>query len=187
MHHVTRFDPAELETPAPYAAHSLGYRRASHIGRGVGAVHTGFGTCELAAGGSIDSHVHSYEELVYVVEGSPHLTLDGQTYRLNPDDAVFIGVASTHSWSAPESERCRWIDLQAPQARPETDPADTFFVPGERRTEGQSVSVRDPRARFFARWQPSQMDVDFLKNPAPVDAPAVSSSMVSGSSRTRNR
>ena len=31
MHHVTRFDPAGLKTPVPYAGHSLGYRRASHI------------------------------------------------------------------------------------------------------------------------------------------------------------
>jgi quercetin dioxygenase-like cupin family protein len=179
VHHVTRFDPAGLKTPVPYAGHSLGYRRASHIDRAVGAVHTGFGTCELAAAGSVDAHVHSYEELVYVVEGNPYLTLDGQTQQLGPDDAAFIGVAATHSWSAPDSERCRWIDFQTPQARPETDPADTFFVPGQPRNGGQPLSVRDPRARFFARWQSSQMDLDYLKIPAPVDAPAVSSSMAS--------
>jgi quercetin dioxygenase-like cupin family protein len=179
VHHVTRFDPAELEVPAPYEGRSDGYRRVSHIDRSVGAVHTGFGTCELAAGGSIDSHVHSYEELVYVVEGHPCLTLDGQTYELGPDEAAFIGVAATHSWSAPGSERCRWIDLQTPQARAETEPADTFFVPGAPPGDPRPLSVRDPRTRFFARWQPSQMDLDFLKIPAPVDAPAVSSSMAS--------
>ena len=177
-HHVTRFDPAELETPPPYEAHSLGYKRASHIDRGVGAVHTGFGTCELAAGGSIDSHVHSYEELVYVVEGNPCLTIDGQTYELGRDDAAFIGVAATHAWSN-GPERSRWIDLQTPQARPATDPPDTFFIPGRQQTDVQPVSIRDPRARFFARWQSSQMDLDFLKIPAPVNAPAVSSSMAS--------
>jgi quercetin dioxygenase-like cupin family protein len=179
VHHVTQFDPAGLKTPVPYEAHSLGYRRAAHIDRAVGAVHTGFGTCELAAGGSVEAHVHSYEELVYVVEGNPYLILDGQTQQLGPHDAAFIGVAATHSWSAPESERCRWIDLQTPQARPETDPPDTFFVPGRPRNGGQPLSVRDPRARFFARWQSSQMDLDFLKIPAPVNAPAVSSSMAS--------
>lgn len=179
MHHVTRFDPAELEVPTGYEDRSVGFTRVSHIDRSVGAVHTGFGTCELEAGGSIEPHVHSYEELVYVVEGNPLLTLDGQTYELGPDDAAFIGVAATHSWHAPDSGRCRWIDLQTPQARPPTDPADTFFVPGRSQTEPQPVSVRDPRGRFFARWQPSQMDLDVLKLPTPVDAPAVSSSMAS--------
>lgn len=179
MHHVTRFDPAELEVPGGYEDHSEGFRRVSHIDRTVGAIHTGLGTCELAAGASVEPHVHSYEELVYVVEGHPCLTLGGQTYRLAPDDAAFIGVAATHSWHAFEAERCRWIDLQTPQARLVTDPADTFFVSGTASTEPKSLSVRDPRARYFARWQGSQMDLDFLKVPAPVDAPAVSSSMAS--------
>jgi quercetin dioxygenase-like cupin family protein len=88
VHHVTRVDPAELELQPAYADNSVGFRRVSHIDRRIGAIHTGFGTCELAAGGSIDPHVHTYEELVYVVEGSPCLTLDGQTYRLAPDDAA---------------------------------------------------------------------------------------------------
>jgi len=178
VHHVTRFDPGDLEVPAGYEGQSAGFTRASHIDRSVGAVHTGFGTCELEGGGSIEPHVHSYEELVYVVEGNPCLTLDGQTYQLSPDDAAFIGVAATHSWHAPPSERCRWIDLETPQART-TDPPDTFFVPAWSETEPRQVSVRDPRARFFARWQPAQMNLDVLKLPSPVDAPAVSSSMAS--------
>src|ERR1700742_4286506 len=60
MHHVTRFDPADLAVPAAYADGSEGYRRVSHIDRSVGAVHTGFGTCELAPGGTLNPHVHSY-------------------------------------------------------------------------------------------------------------------------------
>ncbi|HZQ31712.1 MAG TPA: cupin domain-containing protein [Mycobacterium sp.] len=160
MHHVTGFDPAQLEPQPAYADHSVGYRRVSHIDRGVGAIRTGFGTCELAAGGSIDPHVHSYEELVYVVAGAPCLSPDGLTYRISPDDAAFIGVGATHSWHAPDSEPCRWIDLQTPQARDATDPADTFFVPSGVGTGPEPVSVRDPRARFFAHWQPSQMLLD---------------------------
>lgn len=179
MHHVTRFDSTHLKVPELYEDRSIGYRRVSHIDRSVGAIHTGFGTCELAGGGSIKPHVHSYEELIYVVEGNPCLTLDGQTFQLGPDEAAFIGVAATHSWHAPSEETCRWIDLQTPQARDRGAAPDTFFVPDGPGTEPRPVSVRDPRARFFARWQPSQMDVDFLKKPAPVDAPAVSSSMAS--------
>jgi hypothetical protein len=33
-------------------------------------VNTGFGLCALAAGGSLDTHVHSFEELFCILEGS---------------------------------------------------------------------------------------------------------------------
>jgi hypothetical protein len=42
--------------------------RASLVDRSVGSVHTGFGLCALAAGGSLDTHVHSFEELFYILE-----------------------------------------------------------------------------------------------------------------------
>jgi hypothetical protein len=42
--------------------------RASLVDRSVGSVHTGFGLCAIAAGGSLDTHVHSFEELFYILE-----------------------------------------------------------------------------------------------------------------------
>lgn len=185
MHHVTAFDDAALATPPGYEGRGSRYRRAAHIDRACGAIHTGMGTCELAPGGSLDPHLHSYEELVYVLEGHPRLTLDGQTVELAPDECAFIGVAATHAWSNPGDERCRWIDLQSPQARTAEEPPDTFFVgvadaPGGEDAHGAApLDIRDPRARHFFRWHRSQGDLDLLKQPAPVDAPAVSSSMSS--------
>jgi len=179
MHHVTRFDPGALAVPAGYEGHGDGFRRTSHIDRGVGAVHTGFGTCELAPGGTLEPHVHSYEELVYVVAGEAVLALDGESRRLGPDECAFIGVGATHAWHNPGDEPCRWIDLQTPQARDASGPPDTFFVGGQASTEGEPIDVRDPRTRRYFRWDQSQMDLDLLKRPAPVDAPAVSSSMSS--------
>lgn len=179
MHHVTSFDPGSLGVPSGYEDHGAGYRRVAHIDRGVAAVHTGLGTCELAPGGRLDSHVHSYEELVYVIEGEPELTLDGVTVRLRPDESVFIGVGATHEWRNSGDEPCRWIDLQAPQSRGNTEPRDTFFVESPDPGEAKPLDVRDPRARRFSRWDPGQMDLDRLKQPVPADAPAVSASMSS--------
>jgi quercetin dioxygenase-like cupin family protein len=133
----------------------------------------------LASGGGIDPHLHAYEELVYVVEGHPVLTLDGQAVRLGPDECAFIGVGATHAWENPDDHPCRWIDLQSPQARPSGRPADTFFVEAPPAAPAEPLDVRDPRTRHFARWSQDQMDLDLLKRPAPVDAPAVSSSMSS--------
>lgn len=175
-HYVTRFNPNALAEPTTHLGHSSGFSRASHIDAACGAIHTSFATCELVGNGFIDPHVHAFEELVYVLEGTPSLTVDGGTYILEPNDAAFIGVAATHAWAA--SGRCRWIELATPQPRTSSEPPDTFFV-AHKANPSQPVSVRDPRTRILARWQPAQMDLDLLKRPSPVDTPAVSSSMAS--------
>jgi len=45
--------------------------RASLVDRSVGSVHTGFGLCALAAGGSLDTHVHSFENSSTSSKGRP--------------------------------------------------------------------------------------------------------------------
>lgn len=179
MHHVTSFDRNELSTPRGYESGSSGFRRVSHIDREVGAIHTGFGTCELAEGGTIDAHVHSYEELVYVIDGGPCLTLDGRSVQLAPDECAFIGVGATHEWHNRGPGPARWIDLQSPQARPQSQPPDTFFVPSVGQPDPEPLDIRDPRTRHFYRWNHAQMDLDVLKRPVPVNATAVSSSISS--------
>ena len=42
--------------------------RPSLVDRSVGSVCTGFGLCALAAGGSLDTHVHSFAEFFYILE-----------------------------------------------------------------------------------------------------------------------
>jgi len=137
------------------------------------------GTCELDPGGGIDEHVHSYEEFVYLLSGRAVLSLGGRAVELGPEEGAFIAVGEPHAWHNPGSEPCRWIDLQAPQARPEGADPDTFFTTGAVPAEGEPLDVRDPLLRSFCRWSPAQMDLDVLKIPSPVDAPAVSASMSS--------
>jgi mannose-6-phosphate isomerase-like protein (cupin superfamily) len=178
-YHVTRFDPGDIAVPHGYDGHHKGYGRASHIDRSIGAVHTGFGTCELAAGGTLEPHVHSYEEFLYVTQGNPVLTIDGESVTLAPDDCAFVGVGATHSLHNGGAVAARWIDLQSPQARPPSDPADTFWVGGEAPTEAPPLDIRDPRSRSYFRWNKGQHDLDALKSPVSPSAPAVSSSMSS--------
>ncbi len=180
MHHVTRFDPGALAVPQSYESIGAGFRRQSHVDRSVGAVHTGFGTCELDAGGSLAPHVHSYEELIFVVEGHPRLTIDGASHELGPNDAAFIGVGATHAWSAPSSGACRWIELQTPPARKPGEAPDTFPVGASvDAADPVPIDPRDPRLRSIYRWDRAQMDVDQVKQPTSVDAPSTSASMSS--------
>jgi quercetin dioxygenase-like cupin family protein len=179
MHHVTSYNMAALAVPPGHEAHSDGYGRAAHIGPEVGALHTGMGTCHLEAGGRLGRHVHSYEELVYVIDGSPIVEIDGEATQLAPGGCAFIGVGATHAWHNPADQAARWLDLQTPPARSGHLPADTFFVGGSAPRSAPALDVRDPRTRRFFQWHPEQMNLDAVKRTAPVDAPAVSASMSS--------
>ena len=62
----------DLELTAP-AGSAEGLRRWSVVDEDVpGAVHTGFAIIELAGGGRIPWHVHSYEDSLYVLEGEDY-------------------------------------------------------------------------------------------------------------------
>jgi quercetin dioxygenase-like cupin family protein len=179
MHHATSFRTDDLVVRERYAGHSQGYRHVSHINRAIGAIHTDLGTSELASGGTVDPHVHSYEEFIYVLGGTAVLTVDGEARTIGRDEGAFVAVGSSHSWHNPGDEPCRWIELVTPQARPLSMPSDTFFVGGQAPTAGEPLNVRDPRTRNMTKWGSGQMDLDVVRRTAPVDAPDISASMAS--------
>ena len=174
--HVARADELVLGHVAPYDAHSSAHRRHSAVGRDVGSVHTGFTLCELDGGGGIETHVHSFEESFYVLEGHPQITLDGQSWRLSPGDCGLVPLGVQHGWATSSGEQGRWLEIAAPAPR-ESGPADTFFVGPQPAPNGSEPDIRDPRTRTLFRLGPGAMDVDNLKIGAAVDAPTVSASM----------
>ena len=67
--HVVRRG-GDIDLAAPAGSNATGLRRWSIVDEDTpGAVHTGFAIVELAAGGLIPWHVHSYEDSLYVLEG----------------------------------------------------------------------------------------------------------------------
>src|SRR5215217_3170085 len=135
MYHVQRAEEIALEPPGgAFAAHTQGLRRAALVGRSVGAVHTGFALAELDPGGSVGTHVHSYEQSFYVLDGEPRLTVDGRTYRLAPHECGLIPVGVPHAWRAgDDGAPGRWLEMSAPTPR-EGGPPDTFFTSASART-----------------------------------------------------
>ena len=179
MYHVQRAEEIALEPPGgAFAAHTEGLRRAALVGRSVGAVHTGFALGQFEPGGSVGTHVHSYEQSFYVLEGHPRLTVDGRTYRLAPHECGLVPVGVPHAWRAgDEGAPGRWLEMSAPAPR-EGGPPDTFFTGEPAPADGgEPLDIRDPRSRTFFRLGEGQMDVDNLKIGAAVDAPTVSASM----------
>jgi quercetin dioxygenase-like cupin family protein len=178
QYHVQRAADIVLAEPTgPVAGHAVGLKRATLVGRGVGAVHTGLAMVELAPGGHVGVHLHSTEQSFYVLSGHPTLTLEGRPYLLSANDCGLLPVGVEHGWRNVGDEPARLLEVNSPVPRT-SGPADTFFngeVPAD--TAGHPPDVRDPRTRSFFRLGPGQMDVDNLKIGAAVNAPTVSASM----------
>lgn len=175
MHHVVT--AADRRPAEPYPANATGFRSARLVGREEGATHTAFSHCTLASRGRIDTHVHSFEEIFYVTEGTPTLVLDGRGILLSPGTAGVIPVGQAHAWIGAEEGSAVWLELQTPIPRARTEPADTFFLGAPAVRESAPADIRDPRTFNLFRATDDDIDVDKLKVGARLDAPTVSSSM----------
>ena len=175
MHHLLRAKDVRLE-PA-YVGHSEGFSRCAVVDDAAGSVHMGVGLCSLQAGGRIDTHLQSFEESFYVLEGSPTLILEDVGYPLAPGACGLIPVGVQHAWLGPTQGAAKWIEMMAPQPRPAGAEEDTWFLgPPPEVTVGE-LDIRDPRSRHFFRMADDDIVVDKLKAGARKDAPTVSASM----------
>ena len=175
MHHMLR--ARDIKMAPDYVGHSKGYARCSVIDGAAGSVHMGVGLCELKAGGRVDSHLQSFEESFYVVEGEPVLILDGVGYPLAPGACGLIPVGVQHAWLGPKRGRAKWIDMMAPQPRPVGGEEDTYFLGLPPKVQVEELDIRDPRSRHFFRMAEDDIVVDKLKIGARKHAPTVSASM----------
>ena len=65
---------------------------------------TWVGLCRLEDG-HVETHVHSFEESFYVLEGTPSLYLDGRGVTLLPGACGVVPVGVPHAWRADEERR----------------------------------------------------------------------------------
>jgi quercetin dioxygenase-like cupin family protein len=156
-HLVVRGDDSEFDVPAAYAGLSEGFRRWSPVDGGSGSVHQEFGICELAAGGSVAPHVHSFEESFYVVAGEVICETGEGSYLLKEGDYGVVPVAAPHAFRNAGAGTARWAEMLAPQPRlgsaGDTFPVDWLVDPGS----PQPVDARDPRTRSFGNIRPENM------------------------------
>lgn len=171
-HTLIRADEIRL-VPA-LAEHSSGLTRALLVGGHTGSTHTGLSLIELS-NGHVDTHLHSFETGFYVLDGEPTLYLDGHGVRLKPGACGAIPVGTVHAWRSDGS--ARWVEMASPRPRGADQPPDTFFVAAAPDIEPAPLDVRDPRNRNLFLLTPADMELDRLKQAAPVDQPTVSASM----------
>jgi quercetin dioxygenase-like cupin family protein len=175
MHHVSYAD--QIVPVAEYTGNSSFFRRAALVDGSVGSVHMGLGLCALGAGGSVDAHLHSFEESFYVLEGEVTLVLDGRAYPLGTGSCGIVPVGMVHAWRGSAASGARWIDMMAPQPRRAGSSADTFFIGPPVVHELGSLDIRDPRSRHLFRIEDTDIEIETLRTGARIDAPTVSASM----------
>ena len=157
--HVVRTNvEADYAAPSGWAAGAPGYRRWTLVDETAGAVHTGFGLCELAPDGAVPAHVHSFEESFYVVEGTGAVDTPEGSFAVGPGDYGFFPVGVSHQWRNLSGERVRWAEMQGPVPRSRYGD-DTVVVPALSTGDLRPVDVRDPRTRRFGNITAGHMDV----------------------------
>jgi quercetin dioxygenase-like cupin family protein len=156
-HLVRRAAEADYAPPSGWAAASTGYRRWTVVGETAGAVHTGFAICELDPGGSVPTHVHSFEESFHVLDGQGVLDTSEGAFMVSPGDYGLIPVASPHAWRNESDAPVRWAEMQGPQPR-QAFGEDTFLVPPLPSGEAVRIDVRDPRTWRLGTITPAHMD-----------------------------
>jgi quercetin dioxygenase-like cupin family protein len=156
-HLVRRAAAANWADPGPLAPGSNGLRRSPVVDSSAGAVHTGFGLCELPPGGQVPAHVHSVEESCYVLDGALVVQTGEGAFRLGAGDYALIPVGVPHAFRNDNDDLARWADLYAPLPRARYG-HDTVAVPALPPTPPVAVDVRDPRTRAFGHIEASNMD-----------------------------
>ncbi|MDN3025517.1 cupin domain-containing protein [Streptomyces sp. S.PB5] len=134
-----------------------GHRRRQLVGEDDGSVHTGFGVCELLPGGTVEAHVHSYEESFCVLDGTVILDVPEGAYLLEEGDYGLLPTGVPHAWRGAGDTGARWADMLAPVPRARYG-HDTRTVPALPRRDPVRIDVRDPRTRSFGHFEPAQMD-----------------------------
>ena len=157
-HHLVRRAADAVWNPvAGPLSGSRGLQAWSVVDSSTAAVHTGFALGSLDAGGTMPTHVHSYEESLFVLDGEVVVQTPGEAALLGPGDYGWIPVGVPHTLRNIGDVKTRWARMSAPTPRVSHD-LDTYVVPEVPQTEPVPPDVRDPRTRRYGHIDPENMD-----------------------------
>src|SRR4051812_5605525 len=111
MHSVRRSHEYGFAESGTYRNTSHGYSRAVLVDDSTGSVHTGLTLELLEPGGSIATHLHSFEEGFYVLEGEAAVTIDTRAVAFGPGDFGVFKVGTPHAWRNTGSAPLRWLQM----------------------------------------------------------------------------
>ena len=148
-----------MDLAAPAGSNAVGFRRWSIVDETTpGAVHTTFAIGELAPGGAIPSHIHSFEDSLFVLDGEVVLDTPEGAFLLGTGDYSVTALGVPHALRNVSDAPVRWAAMWAPQQRARTG-GDTYAVPAVPQRDPVPIDVRDPRTRSFGHIEPRNMEV----------------------------
>src|SRR5919107_400191 len=104
MHSVGHVDWTFAATPGAASPTSSGLSRSVLVSPATGTAHTELAAGALAPGGWLARHVHSFEEALYVLEGTLLLETDGHVHRLVAGDFALSPIGRPHTLAATAHE-----------------------------------------------------------------------------------
>ncbi|HJU81237.1 MAG TPA: cupin domain-containing protein [Acidimicrobiia bacterium] len=144
-------------TPEEFRQRSEGYTTASVVDEPAGGVQMGFRLARLAPGGVVASHVHSFEESIYVIAGTLVADTAEGSVEMSEGDYGLFPVATTHGFRNLGTESAVLAEMKAPLPRQRFG-FDTMFPEPIAAGDPKSIDVRDPRTRAFGHISPASMD-----------------------------
>jgi quercetin dioxygenase-like cupin family protein len=156
--HIVKYrSDLSFDPPVEFDGRSSGYLVDAAVDEAGGSVQMGFRIARLEAGGSVATHVHSFEESLYVIEGSLVVDTPEGSYELVPGDYGLLPVGMPHALRNPSGAVAEFAEMQAPLPR-ERFGFDTRFPEAIPATDPIPIDVRDPRNRYFGHIDADSMD-----------------------------
>ena len=144
-------------TPTEFKARSEGYAVDPVVDEASGSVQMGFRVARIDAGGHVDAHVHSFEETLYVIDGSVAVDTTEGSHELSAGDYGLIPVGMTHAFRNTSGAIVDFAEMKAPLPR-ERFGFDTQFPAALDARPARPIDVRDPRNRSFGHIDAGSMD-----------------------------
>jgi quercetin dioxygenase-like cupin family protein len=158
MHFSGRFEKSAMAPHPVYANRSQGYTQVSLVDHTSGSVHTGLSMNQLAAQGTLSEHLHSFEEGFCILEGQALVSVNGHAYLLGPGDFGALKVGTPHAWRNAGTGPVRWLQMAAPQPKPQGKERDTFFPKNGRiPTEGKPLDASDLNGNLLSHFDVGQI------------------------------
>jgi quercetin dioxygenase-like cupin family protein len=156
-HIVKRSGELVYETPVEFNDRSSGYTSAPVVDEPGGGVQMGFQLSRLEANGRVDSHLHSFEESIYVIEGEVIVDVPQGSFELIAGDYALLPVGVTHAFRNNADRHAAIAEMKAPLPR-ERFGYDTRFPEAIDANEAVRIDVRDPRTGSFGHIDADSMD-----------------------------
>ena len=158
-HIVKKAGDMVFSTPVWFDGYTAGNTPHNPISEAAGSVHTVFRVSRLEPGGRVGSHLHSFEESFFVIEGDLVVDTPDGSVAATAGDYGLIPTATPHALRNVSDGVVTFAEVMVPVPRERFD-FDTYRVGPVPQSDPIVIDPRDPRTRNYGHISPENMDPD---------------------------